>query len=132
MAKKRTSKSSSKRKNYKNIPQGVAYVHSTFNNTIITITSPNGDVVCWESSGTNGFKGTKKGTPFAAQVAAEAVAEEAIKHGIKKVDIKIKGLGSGREAAVRSLQAAGIAVLSIQDVTPIPHNGCRARKSRRV
>ena len=129
---KKISKSSSKKKKFKNIPVGVAFVHSTFNNTIVTITDPDGNVICWKSAGGSGFKGTKKSTPFAAQVAAEAVAEEAMKHGIKKVDVKIKGLGSGREAAIRSLSAAGIIILSIQDVTPIPHNGTRPPKSRRI
>ncbi|HCB63836.1 MAG TPA: 30S ribosomal protein S11 [Fusobacteria bacterium] len=130
MAKKRTVVN--KKKKFKNIPEGVANIHSTFNNTIITLTSPSGEVVCWKSSGASGFKGTKKGTPFAAQIAAEQVAEEAIKNGMKKIDIKVKGLGSGREPAIRSLQAAGLAVASIMDVTPIPCNGVRAKKKRRV
>lgn len=121
-----------KKKKFLNIPEGMAHIHSTFNNTIVTITAPNGEVICWRSSGTKGFKGTKKGTPFAAQMAAEAAAEEAVKHGLKRVDVKVKGLGSGREAAIRSIQAAGIEIASIEDVTPIPHNGTRPRKERRI
>lgn len=123
---------SSKKKKLKSIPQGVAHIHSTYNNTIVTIAEPNGSVICWKSCGGSGFKGTKKGTPFAAQIAAESAATEAMKHGIKKLDVKLKGLGSGREAAVRSLHAAGITLLSIQDVTPIPHNGPRPKKARRT
>lgn len=129
MSKKRTI---GKKKKYKNIPEGIAYVHSTFNNTIVTVSAKDGTVICWKSSGTQGFKGTKKGTPFAAQVAAEACGEEAKKHGIKKVEVKVKGLGSGREAAIRSLQAVGIEIESISDKTPIPHNGPRPPKERRM
>lgn len=131
MAKKRVIKGSRKKK-LKNIPAGIAHVHSTFNNTIITITDPAGDVVCWRSSGASGFKGTKKGTPFAAQLAAEEAATLAMEHGMKRVDVKLKGLGSGREAAIRSLEAAGLGIASIHDVTPIPHNGPRPPKKRRV
>lgn len=121
-----------KKKKYRNVTRGIAHIHSTFNNTVVTITEVNGEVLCWKSAGTNGFKGTKKGTPFAAQTAAESAGLEAMKHGVKTVDVRIKGLGSGREAAVRSLQAAGLNVASIEDVTPMPHNGVRARKQRRV
>lgn len=116
----------------KNIPNGVAHIQSTFNNTIITITDMEGNAVAWQSAGTVGFKGSRKSTPFAAQMAAEAAAKKAQEHGVKKVDVLIRGTGSGRETAIRSLQAAGIQVGSISDVTPIPHNGCRKSKRRRV
>jgi small subunit ribosomal protein S11 len=111
---------------------GVVHIQSTFNNTIISITDPRGDVLSWASSGTVGFKGTKKGTPFAAQMAAENAARRAMEHGVRQVDVLVKGPGSGRETAIRSLQAVGLQVLSIRDVTPIPHNGCRPPKRRRV
>ncbi len=131
MAKRKTSGKLKKREK-KNILQGIAYIKSTFNNTIITITDLEGNTIVWGSAGSAGFSGTKKGTPFAAQVAAEAVVKKALEHGLKKVDVKVKGAGSGRETAIRTLQAAGLEVLSIVDVTPIPHNGCRPRKKRRV
>ncbi|MCL2745883.1 MAG: 30S ribosomal protein S11, partial [Coriobacteriia bacterium] len=121
-----------KRSERKNIAVGQAHVKSTFNNTIITITDPQGNVICWQSAGTSGFKGSRKSTPFAAQLAAEAVAKTAQEHGMRKVAVFAKGPGSGRETAIRSLQAAGLEIASIQDVTPIPHNGCRPRKRRRV
>ena len=121
-----------KKKKFKNIPEGIANIHSTFNNTIVTVTAPSGEVVCWKSSGTSGFKGTKKGTPFAAQTAAEKAALEALSTGIKTVEILVKGQGSGRETAIRSIEGAGLEILSIQDITPVPHNGCRPRKRRRV
>ncbi len=111
---------------------GHAHVKSTFNNTIVSITDTNGDVIAWASAGTVGFKGTKKGTPFAAQLAAERVAEKAREFGMQRVDVFVKGPGSGRETAIRSLQTAGLEVGSIRDVTPIPHNGCRPPKRRRV
>ncbi|NLN76438.1 MAG: 30S ribosomal protein S11 [Armatimonadetes bacterium] len=121
-----------KPKEKKNILQGVAHIQSTFNNTIVSITDMTGAVVSWASSGTVGFKGTKKGTPFAAQLAAEAAARKAMEHGMKRVDVLVKGPGSGRETAIRSLQAAGLEVSLIKDCTPIPHNGCRPPKRRRV
>jgi small subunit ribosomal protein S11 len=132
MAKDRKGKSSRKKKEKKNIPAGVAHVQSTFNNTIITITDLEGQVICWSSSGTMGFKGSRKGTPFAAQVAGEDSARKAKEHGVKRVEVYVKGPGSGREAAIRSLQAAGLQISLIKDVTPIPHNGCRPPKRRRV
>ncbi len=116
----------------KNIPAGVAHIQATFNNTIITITDPTGNTLSWSSAGSKGFKGSRKSTPFAAQLAAEDAAKRAMEHGIRKVDVLVKGPGSGREAALRSLQAAGLEVTLIRDVTPIPHNGCRPPKRRRV
>jgi small subunit ribosomal protein S11 len=121
-----------KRREKKNVPRGQAHVQSTFNNTIITITDPSGNVICWSSSGQNGFKGSRKSTPYAAQIAAEAAARKAMENGMRSIEVYVKGPGSGREAAVRSLQSAGLQVVSITDVTPIPHNGCRPRKRRRV
>ena len=131
MAKKRES-TTSKKKVLKNIPVGIAHIHSTFNNTLVSITDADGKVVVWRSGGTSGFKGTKKGTPFAAQIAAEEAAKIAVENGMKKVEVRVKGPGSGREATIRSIQAAGIEVTAIRDVTPIPHNGCRPPKRRRV
>jgi len=131
-AKKKNVRSRIKRSERKNIAIGQAHVKSTFNNTIITITDPQGNVICWQSAGTSGFKGSRKSTPFAAQLAAESVAKTAQEHGMRKVAVFAKGPGSGRETAIRSLQAAGLEIASIQDVTPIPHNGCRPRKRRRV
>jgi len=116
----------------KNIPVGKAYIQSTFNNTVITLTDPNGNVISWASAGTVGFKGSRKSTPYAAQMAGENAARRAIDHGLRQVEVLVRGPGSGREAAIRSLQAAGIQVSSIRDVTPIPHNGCRPPKRRRV
>ena len=121
-----------RRADRKNIPVGQAHIKSTCNNTIVTITDPQGNVISWQSGGTVGFKGSRKSTPFAAQMAAEAAAKTAMEHGLRKVAVFVKGPGSGRETAVRSLQAAGLEVSSIQDCTPIPHNGCRPRKRRRV
>ena len=123
---------SRKRKVRRTVAKGIVHIKATFNNTLITITDPAGEVLCWNSAGTIGFKGSRKSTPFAAQRAAETVAEKARKMGIREVDVKVKGPGSGRESAVTALQAAGIAVRSIEDVTPLPHNGCRPRKKRRV
>ena len=120
-----------KRRVRKNIPLGVAHIHSTFNNTIVTITDPVGNVVSWSSAGAVGFKGSKKSTPFAAQMAAEACAKVAVEQGLKTVDVNVKGTGPGRESAVRSLQAAGLEVVMITDTTPIPHNGCRPPKRPR-
>ena len=114
------------------IAEGKAFIQSTFNNTIITLTDPKGNVISWGSSGTAGFKGSRKGTPYAAQLAAQGAAQKAKEHGLRQVEVFVQGPGSGREAAIRSLAAAGIIVTSIKDVTPIPHNGCRPRKRRRV
>ena len=116
----------------KNIAKGVAHVHSTFNNTIVTITDEHGNVLTWSSAGALGFKGSRKSTPFAAQMASEAAAKSAQEHGLKTVEVTVKGPGSGREAAIRALQAAGLSVTMIKDVTPVPHNGCRPPKRRRV
>jgi len=132
LAKKKATSTSTKKKNLKNIPVGVAHIHSTFNNTIVSITDADGKVVSWKSGGTSGFKGTKKGTPFAAQIAAEEAAKIAIENGMKKLEVRVKGPGSGREACIRSIQAAGLEVTVIKDVTPVPHNGCRPPKRRRV
>ena len=121
-----------KRADRKNIAVGQAHIKSSFNNTIISITDPQGNVIAWQSAGTVGFKGSRKSTPFAAQMAAEACAKVAQDHGMRKVAVFVKGPGSGRETAIRSLQAAGLEVTSIQDKTPTPHNGCRPRKRRRV
>ena len=121
-----------KRRERKSIPRGRAFIQSTFNNTIITLTDPEGNVIAWGSSGTAGFKGSRKGTPFAAQMAAQDAARRGMEHGLRQVDVYIKGAGSGREAAIRSLQAAGLTITGIRDVTPIPHNGCRPPKRRRI
>ncbi len=121
-----------RRRERKSVPRGRVYIKSTFNNTVISLTDPNGNVLSWGSAGTAGFKGSRKSTPFAAQMAAEQAARRAMEHGLRQVDVYVKGPGSGREAAIRALQAAGLTVLSIRDVTPIPHNGCRAPKRRRV
>lgn len=121
-----------KRRERKHIENGVAHIKSTFNNTIVTITDPQGNVISWASAGTVGFKGSRKSTPFAAQMAAESAAKAAMEHGLRQVEVYVKGPGAGREAAIRSLQAAGIEVSLIKDVTPIPHNGCRPPKRRRV
>ncbi|HQR81022.1 MAG TPA: 30S ribosomal protein S11 [Actinomycetota bacterium] len=121
-----------RRKEKKNVAFGHAHIKSTFNNTIVTITDPQGHVVAWSSSGQVGFKGSRKSTPYAAQMAAESAARRAMDHGMRKVDVFVKGPGSGRETAIRSLQATGLEVGTIQDVTPVPHNGCRPPKRRRV
>ena len=121
-----------KKKEKRNIPRGVAHIQSTFNNTIVTITDPEGNVVAWSSAGTQGFKGSRKSKPFAAQLAAEDAARKAMEQGMRSVEVLIKGPGAGREAALRSLQAAGFQITLIKDVTPIPHNGCRPPKRRRV
>ncbi|MDR2006082.1 MAG: 30S ribosomal protein S11 [Acidaminococcales bacterium] len=121
-----------KKKERKNIEHGVAHIRSTFNNTIITITDIRGNAISWASSGGLGFRGSRKSTPFAAQTAAEQAAKAAMEHGLKKIEVFVKGPGAGREAAIRSLQATGLEVNSIKDVTPIPHNGCRPPKRRRV
>src|SRR5271155_1825836 len=116
----------------RNVPEGIAHVHATFNNTIVTITDQQGTVIAWSSAGSVGFKGSRKGTPFAAQMAAEACARKCSEVGMRAVVVHVKGPGGGRESAVRALQAAGLGVISIKDVTPIPHNGCRPPKRRRV
>ena len=123
---------SRKRKTKKNIPAGEVHIHSTFNNTIVTITDLEGNVVSWASAGTQGVKGSKKSTPFAAGMAAESAGKAAVEMGMKKVEVYIKGPGSGRETAIRAIQAAGLEITLIKDVTPIPHNGCRPPKKRRV
>ena len=120
------------KKEKKHVAHGIAHVHASFNNTIVTITDLEGNVVSWSSAGTLGFKGSRKGTPFAAQQAATTAASSAREHGLRSIDIRVKGPGSGRESAIRALQAAGIEIKSIRDVTPIPHNGCRPPKRRRV
>jgi|TARA_B110000444_G_scaffold20046_1_gene16689 small subunit ribosomal protein S11 len=120
------------KKDKRNIPSGVAHIQSTFNNTIVTITDIKGDTLSWASSGSSGFKGARKSTPFAAQTAAEKAAVVAVGFGLKKVDIVVKGQGSGRETAIRAIQGAGLEINSIKDITPVPHNGCRPPKRRRV
>ena len=125
-------KSRPRRREKKAVPKGKAYIQSTFNNTLVTLTDPNGNVIAAGSAGTVGFKGSRKSTPFAAGQAAERIAKKAMEHGMRQVDVLVKGPGSGREAAIRSLEAAGLSILSIRDVTPMPHNGCRPRKRRRV
>ena len=122
----------SRKKEKKNISSGIVHIQSTFNNTIVTITDPAGNVVAWSSAGVQGFKGSRKSTPFAAQLAAEDAAKKAMEHGMKNVEVYVKGPGPGRESALRSLQAIGFNVVMIKDVTPIPHNGCRPPKRRRV
>ena len=121
-----------KKKVKKTVPVGIAHIHATFNNTIVTITDPKGDVVAWSSSGCNGFKGSRKSTPFAAQIAGETAARKAKDMGVRSVSVLIKGPGSGRESALRALAAQGLNITLIKDTTPMPHNGCRPRKSRRV
>jgi small subunit ribosomal protein S11 len=130
MARKAVQKGKAKEK--KNIPIGMAFINASFNNTLITITDPQGNVISWSSAGNANFKGSRKGTPFAAQVAADKASRIAQEHGLRKIDVKVSGPGSGRETAIRSLQASGLEVTSITDVTPIPHNGCRPPKRRRV
>src|SRR5256712_13602824 len=130
MAKPKAKKT--KRREKKNVVHGQAHIKSTFNNTIVTITDLQGNTLAWASSGNVGFKGSRKSTPFAAQLAAETVARRAMEHGVRKVDVMVKGPGSGRETAIRTIQNTGIEVVGIKDVTPIPHNGCRQSKRRRV
>jgi small subunit ribosomal protein S11 len=125
--------SKTKRKKVRrNVSRGIAHIKATFNNTQVTITDTNGDVLCWATAGTVGFKGSRKSTPFAAQRAAETCAERASKFGLKEIEVRVKGPGSGRESAITGLQTGGLSVRSIEDVTPLPHNGCRPRKKRRV
>ncbi len=121
-----------KKKIKKTIRNGVVHINSTFNNTIITVTDANGEVACWESSGSVGYKGSRKSTPFAAQLAMERASEKAVKMGLKEAEVRVRGPGAGRESAIRALVSAGIIVKAITDVTPLPHNGCRPRKKRRV
>ena len=121
-----------KRRERKNVSEGVAHIQSTFNNTIVAITDLSGNVIAWASSGSSGFKGSRKGTPFAAQMAAESAVKKAMEHGLRSVQVYVKGPGSGRESALRSLQATGLNISLIRDVTPVPHNGCRPPKRRRV
>ncbi len=132
MARRITATRRLKRKDKKNIPYGIAHIQSTFNNTIVNISDMSGNTIAWGSAGTMGFKGSRKSTPFAAQITATAVAKIAQEHGVIKVDVMVKGIGSGRETAVRSLQAAGLEIGAITDVTPVPHNGCRQSKRRRL
>ncbi len=126
------SKKSGAKKQKRNVPNGVAYIQSTFNNTIVTITDPNGEVVSWASAGSTGFKGAKKGTPFAAQTAAENAGRRANDQGMRQIEVMVSGPGAGRETAIRALQGAGLEITLIRDITPIPHNGCRPPKRRRV
>jgi small subunit ribosomal protein S11 len=128
----RKAKTRVKRREKRSVPKGRAYIQSTFNNTVITLTDPQGNAISWSSAGTSGFKGSRKSTPYAAQMAAQQAARKAMDQGMRQVDVLVKGPGSGREAAIRALQSAGLAVLSIRDVTPIPHNGCRPPKRRRI
>jgi small subunit ribosomal protein S11 len=121
-----------KRKIRRSVTVGIAYIKTTFNNTIVTITDTKGDTLCWASAGTCGFKGSRKSTPFAGQLAAQQAAEKALKFGLKEVEVKVKGPGSGRESAITALQTAGLKIKSIEDITPLPHNGCRPKKRRRV
>ncbi len=125
-------RSKGRKRERKAIPVGKAYIQSTYNNTIVTLTDPQGNVVAWGSSGTAGFKGSRKGTPYAAQLAAHDAARKAMEHGLRQVEVYVKGPGSGREAAIRSLQSSGLYITGIRDVTPVPHNGCRPPKRRRV
>ena len=132
MARPKTANTRVKRRERKNVDKGIAHIKSTFNNTIVTITDMNGNALSWASAGGMGFKGSRKSTPYAAQTAADAAAKAAMEHGLREVECYVKGPGAGREAAIRSLQAAGLEVSMIKDVTPIPHNGCRPPKRRRV
>ena len=132
MAKPQRAKGRQRRKVRKNIAVGQAHIKTSFNNTLVTLTDKEGNVIAWESAGSVGFKGSRKSTPFAAQVTAESCAKKGMEHGLQKVEVFVRGPGSGREKAVRSLQAAGLEIISVKDVTPVPHNGCRPRKRRRV
>jgi len=132
MARQQSNKKSGSKKQKRNVPNGMAYIQSTFNNSIVTITDQNGDVISWASAGSSGFKGAKKGTPFAAQTAAESAARRAIDQGMRQIEVMVSGPGAGRETAIRALQGAGLEITLIRDITPIPHNGCRPPKRRRV
>jgi small subunit ribosomal protein S11 len=132
VAKTSSASAAARKKTRRNVTVGVVHIKATFNNTVITITDTKGETLCWASAGTSGFKGSRKSTPFAGQLSAQQVAEKALKCGMKEVDVKVKGPGSGRESAITALQAAGLKIKSIEDVTPLPHNGCRPKKRRRV
>ena len=132
MARPQRAKGRQRRRVRKNIAIGQAHIKTSFNNTLVTLTDKEGNVIAWESAGAVGFKGSRKSTPFAAQVTAESAARKGMEHGLQKVEVFVRGPGSGRETAVRSLQAAGLEIISVKDVTPVPHNGCRPRKRRRV
>src|SRR5579883_2447681 len=132
MADKKKPTGKPRRRERKSVPRGQAHIQATFNNTIVTLTDPNGNVLSWGSAGAQGFKGSRKSTPFAAQMTADSAARKAMDHGLRQIDVFVKGPGSGREAAIRALQSAGLTITSIVDVTPIPHNGCRPPKRRRV
>jgi small subunit ribosomal protein S11 len=132
VAKTTTATPSARKKVRRNVTVGVVHIKATFNNTVITITDTKGETICWASAGTSGFKGSRKSTPFAGQMSAQQAADKAMKCGMKEVDVKVKGPGSGRESAITALQAAGLKIKSIEDVTPLPHNGCRPKKKRRV
>ena len=132
MARQQPNKKSGTKKQKRNVPNGMAYIQSTFNNSIVTISDQNGDVISWASAGSSGFKGAKKGTPFAAQTAAESAARRAIEQGMRQIEVMVSGPGAGRETAIRALQGAGLEITLIRDITPIPHNGCRPPKRRRV
>ncbi len=129
---RQSGKKGSSRKQKRNVPSGIGYIQSTFNNSIVTITDPKGDVVSWASAGSSGFKGAKKGTPFAAQTAAESAARRAMDQGMRQIEVMVSGPGAGRETAIRAIQGAGLEITLIRDITPIPHNGCRPPKRRRV
>ena len=129
---RQTNKKPGAKKQKRNVPNGIAFIHSTFNNSIVTIADQNGDVISWASAGSSGFKGAKKGTPFAAQTAAESAARRAVDQGMRQIEVMVSGPGSGRETAIRALQGAGLEITLIRDITPIPHNGCRPPKRRRV
>ena len=128
----KAAKKGTRRRERKSVPHGVAHIQATFNNTIVTIPDPAGGSICWSSAGRIGYKGSRKGTPYAAQLAARNAAEQAQEHGVRSVDVELKGPGAGRESAIRALAASGLEIKSIKDVTPIPHNGCRPPKRRRV
>lgn len=128
----RPTKKSGTKKQKRNVPNGIAYIQSTFNNSIVTIADQNGDVISWASAGSSGFKGAKKGTPYAAQTAAESAARQAMDQGMRQIEVMVSGPGAGRETAIRALQGAGLEITLIRDITPIPHNGCRPPKRRRV
>ena len=132
MSRQKPTRGRTRRRVKKNIAIGQAHIKTSFNNTIVSLTDKDGNVIAWESAGSAGFKGSRKSTPFAAQVTADAAARKGMEHGLQKVDVYVKGPGSGRETAIRSLQAAGLEVTSVTDVSPVPHNGCRPRKRRRV
>lgn len=128
----KSSRQPKRRKTRRHVSHAVVYIRATFNNTTVTVTDTEGNTLCWASGGTSGFKGSRKSTPFAGQLAAQQAAEKAVKFGVREVDVKVKGPGSGRESAITALQSAGLTIKSIEDITPLPHNGCRPKKRRRV